>query len=167
MVFVFPRNRSTWWVLLSWEWLNTPWQWEVVNGSFVLFCLHVQLSLYLVNCLYLRPRVLALLPFRFSPPSIPPVKSEWLCGAELPAGAKPQQRHEKLHSTKGRESEIIIFHTKRKTLMQASDFEKSKKFELNKWICIITLKVHIISQRSMVDYLGYAFHCLSDKDRNS
>lgn len=51
--------------------------------------------------------------------------------------------------------------------MQASVFEKSKNSKLYKWICIITLKIYIISQRSMVDYLGYTFHCLSDKDRNS
>lgn len=51
--------------------------------------------------------------------------------------------------------------------MQASVFAKSKKSKLYKWICIIALKIHIISQRSMVNYLGYAFHCLSDKDRNS
>ena len=44
-------------------------RWEVVNEFLVLFCLHAWLLLYLLNCLYLNPRVFSLLPFWFSPPS--------------------------------------------------------------------------------------------------
>ena len=44
-------------------------RWEVGNEFLVLLCLHVWLLLYLLNCLYLNPRVFSLLLFRFSPPS--------------------------------------------------------------------------------------------------
>ena len=51
-------------------------QWEAVNEFVIL------LLLCLLNCLYLSPQVSSLLPFQFFPPSH--------CGAELPAGVKPQ-----------------------------------------------------------------------------
>ena len=56
-------------------------RWEVVNEFLVLLCLRAQLFLYLLNCLYLSPRVFSLLLFRFSPPSQQGGMSEWVCGA--------------------------------------------------------------------------------------
>jgi len=41
---------------------------EVVKEFLVLLCLCAQLLLYLLNCLYLNPQVLSLLPLWFSPP---------------------------------------------------------------------------------------------------
>lgn len=61
-----------------------------MNESLTLFCLCVQLWLYLLNCLYLDPSVVSLLPFCFSPPSHWEGASERLCGAELLPGLKPQ-----------------------------------------------------------------------------
>jgi len=55
--------------LLSWGWLNTGLQQEVVNGFLVSLCLCVQILLCLLNCLYLNPPVFAFLPFQPSPPS--------------------------------------------------------------------------------------------------
>ena len=40
-----------------------------MNEFLVLLCMPVRLFLYLLNCVYLNPRVYSLLPFRFSPPS--------------------------------------------------------------------------------------------------
>ena len=44
-------------------------QWEVVTELLILLCLHVQLLLCLLNCLYLIPQVFSLLPSQFLPPS--------------------------------------------------------------------------------------------------
>ena len=65
---------------------------EVVTEFLVLLCLCAWLLLYLLNCLYLNPQVLSLSLFRFSPPSHCRGVSEWLCGAELPAGVKPRHK---------------------------------------------------------------------------
>ena len=46
-----------------------PCWWEVVNQFLVWLCLCTWLLLYLLNCLYLKPQVFSLLPFKFCPPS--------------------------------------------------------------------------------------------------
>ena len=53
--------------LLSWRWLNRACWREAVNEFLVWLCLHEWLLLYLLNYLYLNPRVFSLLPFQFSP----------------------------------------------------------------------------------------------------
>jgi len=53
-------------------------------------CLCVQLLLYLLNCLYLNPLILSLLPFQFAPSSHCREMSKWLQGTELPAGVNPE-----------------------------------------------------------------------------
>ena len=47
---------------------TSAWQWKVVNEFLVLLCLRPWLLLYLLNCLYLNPRVFSLLLFWPSPP---------------------------------------------------------------------------------------------------
>lgn len=47
------------------SWTPACW-WQVANKFFVLLCLCTQLLLCEVNCFYLTPRVLTLLPFWFS-----------------------------------------------------------------------------------------------------
>lgn len=77
--------------LLSWGWLNicllaeripTFW-WELVTGFLILLCLHSQILLSWLNCLYLNPQVFSLL---LSPIPLGQV-SQWLGRAELPPGA--------------------------------------------------------------------------------
>ena len=60
-------------------WTPACW-WEVVNEFLILLCLHVQLLLYLLNCLFLKSWVFSLLPFWFSRPTHQG-RSEWLCVA--------------------------------------------------------------------------------------
>lgn len=70
------------------DWISVCW-WEAVNEFLVLFCLHMQLLLCLVNCLYFNLWALMLVPFWFFPPSHLRRVSKWLCGAEMPPGFKP------------------------------------------------------------------------------
>jgi len=75
--------------LLSWKWINTCLLMEVVNEFLILFCLCAAFA-YLLNCLYLNPRVFSLLALRFSPMSCWQRANEQLCRAELLARVKPQ-----------------------------------------------------------------------------
>jgi len=98
------RGHSEWWhlssrdtvrcdgALLSWRWLNTCL--PMGSSEWVpCFALLADTAFaYLINCLYLNPRVFSLLPFHFSPPC----HSEWeaseqMCEADLPTGVKPRQ----------------------------------------------------------------------------
>ena len=87
------EGLSEWWYFSSQETImhdepcfpRSDWapacQCEIMNEFLVLFCWSVHLLLYLVNCLYLSPWVLALLPFWFSSPSHLGRVSGQLCGA--------------------------------------------------------------------------------------
>lgn len=61
------------------------------QGINSLFCFaYTWLLLCLVNCLYLKPQILALLLFQFSPSSQLGTVSEQLCDVELPAEVRSQ-----------------------------------------------------------------------------
>jgi len=70
LVVVFSCNC---YALLPVRYETTSWQWEVVNEFLVLLWLHMQLLLFLLNCLYYDPRKFSPSFYFFSPS---PVRGE-------------------------------------------------------------------------------------------
>ena len=60
--------------------------WEVVKEFLLLPCLHIELLLYLLNCLYLKPRVFSVLVFLFSPPFLRGERVGGWMGLSCPTG---------------------------------------------------------------------------------
>lgn len=68
-------------------------RWELADQFLGLLCLHAQLLLYLVNCLYLNPQTLMLLPSQISPPSCSGESERTAVWCQLPARVKAQHVH--------------------------------------------------------------------------
>lgn len=66
-------------------------QWEAVNESLLLLCLHAWLLLHLFNCLYLSLWIFSILLFPSPPVFLCVGEGKWMCGAEMLVGAKPYQ----------------------------------------------------------------------------
>jgi len=92
MTSVFPSDRKVWWrpVFLEMaEHLSADGK-QRINFLFSFACM-VQLLLYLLNCIYLKPWVFPVLLLQFSSPSHCRGERNRQCWTELCTGVKPEQ----------------------------------------------------------------------------
>ena len=141
-------------------------RWEVVNEFLVLLCLRAQLLFYLLNCLYLNPRVFSLLVFWFSPSHL---GGEWVSGYVV-LSCRLGLNHEPRHSAC---AELIClqfsltsslhYHSSRAT---ACSFlpHPPRKFRALHFSTTLSLGTLIFTRAGVKRYLSHmemVYYCLS------